>query len=56
MAPIPSTSTPSYSSWAAFMVRRAAKPSFRLASCCMVEVMKGGAGEICRTPRLTPLT
>ena len=45
MEPMPSISTPSYSSWAAFMVRRAWKPSFRLASCCKVEVINGGAGE-----------
>ena len=35
---------PSYSFWAACMVRWAAKPSLRAASCCRVEVVKGGGG------------
>ncbi len=33
---------PSWKSrWAAFIVRSAEKPSFRLASCCNVEVVNG---------------
>ena len=56
MEPMPSTSTPSYSSWAAFMVRRAWKPSLRLASCCRVEVIKGGAGERFFLPFFTAVT
>ncbi|MNS81158.1 hypothetical protein D3C72_1148620 [compost metagenome] len=39
------SSTPSYSFCAACMVRWAVKPSLREASCCRVEVVKGGAGE-----------
>src|ERR1700727_2351289 len=38
-------STPSYSFWAARIVRSAEKPSLREASCCRVEVVKGGGGE-----------
>ena len=38
-------STPSYSFWAACMVRWALKPSLREASCCRVEVVKGGGGR-----------
>src|SRR2546430_326866 len=37
-------SWPSYSCCARRMVRRALKPSLRAASCCSVEVVKGGAG------------
>ena len=37
-------SMPSYSCCARRMVRRALKPSLRAASCCSVEVVKGGAG------------
>ena len=37
-------STPSYSVWAARIVRVAEKPNARLASCCKVDVMNGGAG------------
>ena len=42
--PCPAMSTPSYRVWAARIVRVAEKPNARLASCCSVEVMKGGAG------------
>ncbi|MNG10778.1 hypothetical protein D3C84_942690 [compost metagenome] len=41
----PVSSTPSYSFCAACMVRWAVKPSLRAASCCRVEVVKGGEGE-----------
>ena len=41
---------PSYSSCATFMVRLAWKPNRREASCCKVEVIKGGAGFFCRVP------
>ena len=43
-APISGISTPSYSSCAAFIVRRALNDSFLDASCCKVEVVNGGAG------------
>ena len=36
---------PSYSRWATDIVRFGLKPSRRLASCCRVEVVNGGAGE-----------
>ncbi len=35
------------------MVRRAWNPSLREASCCMVEVENGGAGERLRVPFFT---
>ena len=35
----------SYSRWATIMVCDTLNPSFRAASCCRVEVVKGGAGE-----------
>src|SRR5271168_5029599 len=38
-------STPSYSFCAARIARSAEKPSLREASCCSVEVVKGGGGE-----------
>ena len=38
------------------MVRRGVMESFRDASCCMVEVVKGGEGERCLSVRLTDLT
>ena len=38
------------------MVRRGVMFSLRLASCCMVEVVKGGAGERCLSLRLTEVT
>ena len=38
------------------MVRRGVMFSFREASCCMVEVVKGGAGERCLSVRFTLLT
>ena len=56
MVPCPAMSTPSYSVWAARMVRVAVKPSRRLASCCMVEVMNGGAGTFFRLPLLMEAT
>ncbi len=56
MVPRPAMSTPSYRVWAARMVRVAVKPSRRLASCCNVEVMKGGAGTFFRWPRLSSVT
>ena len=34
----------SYSLWAIIMVCDTVKPSLRAASCCKVEVVKGGAG------------
>ena len=34
----------SYSCWAICIVRATLNPSLRLASCCSVEVVKGGAG------------
>ncbi len=37
-------STPSYRRWATDMVRLGLKLSLRLASCCSVDVVKGGAG------------
>ena len=49
-------STPSYRVWAARMVRVAVNPSRRLASCCSVEVMKGGAGTFLRLPRVSLVT
>ena len=49
-------STPSYSVWAARIVRVAEKPKARLASCCRVEVMKGGAGARRRLPLSTLVT
>src|SRR3979490_1839042 len=45
-------SCPSYSCCARRMVRRALKPSLRAASCCSVEVVKGGAGLRRRCLRL----
>ena len=38
------------------MVRRGVMESLRDASCCMVEVVKGGEGERCLSVRLTDLT
>ena len=38
------------------MVRRGVIPRRREASCCRVEVMKGGAGDFCFSPRLTLFT
>ena len=35
------------------MVRRGVMESFRDASCCMVEVVKGGEGDRCLSVRLT---
>ncbi len=35
------------------MVRRGVMPRRRDASCCSVEVMNGGAGDFCFSPRLT---
>lgn len=43
-------SMPSYSVWAARIVRVAEKPNARLASCCKVDVMKGGEGWRRRLP------
>ena len=40
-----SVSTPSYRRCAALMVRFGEKPSLRLASCCRLDVVNGGAGE-----------
>ena len=37
-------STPSYRRWATLIVRLGLKPSLRLASCCSVLVVNGGAG------------
>ena len=37
-------SMPSYRSWATRIVRLGLKLSLRLASCCSVEVVNGGAG------------
>ena len=53
VAPIPSMSTPSYSSWATFIVLLDWKPSFLDASCCNVDVMKGGAGVFLLVPCFT---
>ena len=47
---------PSYSRWAARMVRVAENPSARLASCCRVEVMNGGWGWRRRWPLSTLVT
>ena len=38
------------------MVRRGVMDSLRLASCCMVEVVKGGEGERFLSVRFTDLT
>ena len=38
------------------MVRRGVMDSFRDASCCMVEVVKGGEGLRCLSVRFTVLT
>ena len=38
------------------MVRRGVMPSLREASCCRVEVVKGGEGERCLSARFTLLT
>ena len=38
------------------MVRRGVMDRRRLASCCRVDVMKGGAGVRCFSPRLTEVT
>ena len=38
------------------MVRRGVMESFRDASCCMVELVKGGEGLRCLSVRLTLLT
>ena len=38
------------------MVRRGVIPSLREASCCRVEVVKGGEGERCLSVRFTLLT
>ena len=38
------------------MVRRGVMESFRDASCCMVDVVKGGEGLRCLSLRLTDLT
>ena len=38
------------------MVRRGVMESFRDASCCMVEVVKGGEGLRCLSVRLTDFT
>ena len=54
--PSPSMSTPSYSCWAMAMVRRGVMESLRDASCCMVEVVKGGEGLRCLSVRFTVLT
>ena len=35
----------SYSLWATIIVCATEKPSLRAASCCSVEVVKGGAGD-----------
>ena len=40
-------SMPSYSCWATTIVRRAVKPSLRLASCCSVLVVNGASGCRC---------
>ena len=53
---MPSTSIPSYSSCAAFMVRFDWKPRRLDASCCKVEVMNGGAGCFLVTRFLMALT
>ncbi len=54
-APSP-MSTPSYSCCATRMVFWALKPSLRAASCCKVDVVKGGAGLRRRCLRSTPST
>ena len=41
-----SVSMPSYRRWAALMVRFGEKPSLRLASCCRLDVVNGGAGNL----------
>ena len=50
MVPWPAMSTPSYSVWAARMVRVAVKPRRRDASCCKVLVMNAGVGCLARLP------
>src|SRR6266550_299333 len=49
-------STPSYSFWAARIVRPAENPSCLAASCCIVLVVKGAGALRRRSPRSTAVT